>query len=115
MYERLSCLVQSLENLGYELLFCLAGKAAGELLKHTGIKVIWAAAVHPSYQFTVEFRDMDTLVEVIDLIEAGGEAPTPERVMERLAIGRAAARAAEQCAGKIGGKIVGECAGLGGE
>jgi hypothetical protein len=105
MYERFSCLVQSLTNLGYKPLFCLAGKAAGELLLHTGIKVIWASAVHPSYQFT----DMDILLEVIDLIEAGGEAPTTQRVMERLEVGRAAARAAGQCAGKIGGKIVGEC------
>lgn len=111
MYERISCLAQSLEALGYNLLFCLAGKAAGELLMHPGIKVIWVAAVHPSFQFTVGFRDMYTLVEVVDLIEAGGEAPTPERVLERLEIGRAAARLAGQCAGRI----VGECAGLGGE
>ncbi len=119
LYEKFSCLVQALENLGYHLLFCLAGKAAGELLQHPGIKVIWAAAVHPSYQFTVKFRDMYTLTEVIEVIKAGGKAPTPERVMELLAIGRDAARAAGQCAGKIGGKITGkmwgECAGLGGE
>jgi hypothetical protein len=115
LYERFSCIAASLKQLGYDPLFCLAGKAACELLEHIGIQVIWAAAIHPAFQFTVKFRDMETLMEVIDLIETSGEVPTPERVMERLEIGRAAAKAAGQCAGEIGGKIVGECADLGGE
>jgi hypothetical protein len=81
----------AVKQLGYRPLCCLEGKAALALRRHPELHVIHAAAVHPAYQFTRDFMDMNTLAATIHQHQSMGQLPTAEWVARELHLSHLAA------------------------